>query len=69
MDAGNALPNEDKFSSIADIMPQILRRKSILKTSKDRPLILDDLHVGKEQAAKQKHRVRERRLATTYLNS
>jgi hypothetical protein len=60
MNIGNALPIEDKFSSIADMTPQILRRESILKTSKDRPLILDDLHVGKEQAAKQNHRVRER---------
>jgi hypothetical protein len=69
MNIGNTLPIEDKFSSIADIISQILRRKSILKIGKDRPLILDDLHVGKEQAAKQNYRVRERRLATTYLNS
>jgi hypothetical protein len=34
MNIGNALPIEDKFSSIADIIPQILRRKSILKIGK-----------------------------------
>jgi hypothetical protein len=48
MNIGNALPIEDKFSSIADIIRQILRRKSILKTDKDRLLILDDLHVGEK---------------------
>jgi len=47
MNIGNALPIEDKFGSRADIIPQILRRKSILKTGKDRPLILDNFHVEK----------------------
>ena len=69
MNIGNALPIEDKSGSIAVIIQQIPRRKSNLKTGKNKSPILNELHGGREKAAKQNHAVRKRRLASTHLNN